>query len=40
MKMKIGLMLLPLLCAAGVAMGQDAEPGAACRPRRGPGAGH
>ena len=32
MKMKIGLMLLPLLCAAGVAMGQGAEPGAAAAP--------
>lgn len=28
MKMKIGLVLLPLLCVAGVAMGQDVEPGA------------
>ena len=32
MKMKIGLMLLPLLCAAGVAMGQDTEPGAVATP--------
>ena len=32
MKMKIGLMLLPLLCAAGVAWGQGAEPGAAAAP--------
>ena len=32
MKMKIGLVLLPLLCVAGVAMGQDAEPGAAAVP--------
>ena len=33
MKKKIGLlMLLPLLCAAGVAMGQGAEPGASAAP--------
>jgi len=32
MKMKIGLMLLPLLCAASVAWGQDTEPGAAVAP--------
>jgi hypothetical protein len=32
MKMKVGLMLLPLLCAAGAAMGQDTEPGAAASP--------
>jgi hypothetical protein len=32
MKMKIRLMLLPLLCAAGVAMAQGAEPGAAAAP--------
>lgn len=32
MKAKIGLMILPLLVAAGVAMGQGAEPGAAAAP--------
>lgn len=32
MKMKTGLLMVPLLCAAGVAMGQGAEPGAAAAP--------
>ena len=32
MKMKIWLIALPLLCAAGVAMGQGVEPGAAAAP--------
>lgn len=32
MKMKIGLMTLPLLCAANLALAQDATPAAAAAP--------
>lgn len=32
MKMKIGLMTLPLLCAANLALAQDAMPAAAAAP--------